>query len=144
MLNVCQHKHLNTAVLDNFPIKVDVLDLQLAAHPDRSKVEFIVNCLRTGFHKDIIQLRSADTNCSSALAHPNVIDKYLADEIQARRVAGPFDTPPFPNVHVSRFGVIPKKNKPDHDAWRLILDLSFPADHSVNDGILKKRISSSL
>ena len=34
MLNVCQHKHLNTAVLDNFPIKVDVLDLQLAAHPD--------------------------------------------------------------------------------------------------------------
>jgi hypothetical protein len=139
MLNVCQHKHLNTAVLDNFPIKVDVLDLQLAAHPDRSKVEFIVNGLRTGFrtcfHKDIIQLRSADTNCSSALVHPNVIDKYLADEIRARRVAGSFDTPPFPNVHVSRFGVIQKKNKPD--AWRLILDLSFPGDHSVNDGIFK-------
>ena len=36
---------------------------------------------------------------------------------------------------MSRFGVIPKKNKPD--AWRLILDLSFPADHSVNDGIFK-------
>ena len=114
-------------MLDNFPIKVDVLDLQLAAHPDRSKVEFIVNGLRTGFrtgfHKDIIQLRSADTNCSSALAHPNVIDKYLADEIRARRVAGPFDTPPFPtppfpNVHVSRFGVIPKKNKSD---FRLVV-----------------------
>ena len=33
----------------------------------------------------------------------------------------------------SRFGVIPKKNKPN--SWRLILDLSFPFDHSVNDGI---------
>ena len=31
--------------------------------------------------------------------------------------------------------MIPKKNKPD--AWRLILDLSSPADHSVNDGIFK-------
>ena len=114
--------------------------MQLAAHPDRSKVKFVTDGLRTGFrtgfHADKINLKSAETNCSSAIAHPNVIDKYLADEIDARRVAGPFEAPPFPNLHVSRFGVIPKKSKPD--AWRLILDLSFPTDHSVNDGIFKK------
>ena len=90
---------------------------------------------RTGFHADKVNLKSAESNCSSAIAYPDVIDKYLADEIDARRVAGPFERPPFPNLHVSRFGVTPKKNKPD--AWRLILDLSFPTDHSVNDGIFK-------
>ena len=136
--NVC-HQHLNTTVLGNFPIKVDVLDMQLAAHPDRSKVKFVTDGLPTGFctgfHADKINLKSAETNCSSVIAHPNVIDKYLADEIDARRVAGPFEVPPFLNLHVSRFGVIPKKNK--SDAWRLILDLSSPTDHSVNDGIFK-------
>jgi hypothetical protein len=33
----------------------------------------------------------------------------------------------------SPFGVITEKNQPDK--WRLILDLSSPAAHSVNDGI---------
>ena len=36
------------------------------------------------------------------------------------------------NIHVSPFGVIPKKAP---GKWRLIIDLSHPAGHSVNDGI---------
>jgi len=42
-------------------------------------------------------------------------------------------------IHCSPFGVIPKKNKPGK--WRLILDLSTPTDHSVNNGIAKDRSS---
>ena len=34
---------------------------------------------------------------------------------------------------MSRFGVIPKRHQPGK--WPLILDLSSPAGHSVNDGI---------
>ena len=45
----------------------------------------------------------------------------------------------FPNLHVSRFGVIPKKHQ--LGKWRLILDLSSPLCHSVNDGILKEPFS---
>ncbi len=48
--NVCQHEYLHSVVIDNFPIKIDIFDMQLAAYPDRPKVEFIVNGLRTGFH----------------------------------------------------------------------------------------------
>ena len=44
---------------------------------------------------------------------PDVIDKYLAAEIQARRVVGPFESPPCPEIHTSCFGVIPKKGKPN-------------------------------
>ena len=46
-----------------------------------------------------------------------------------------------PTVHISPFGVIPKKHKPGK--WRLILDLSSPAGLSVNDGIDKDLCSLS-
>ena len=48
-------------------------------------------------------------------------------------VAGPFSAPPFPNLHVSSFGVIPKRGQPGK--WCLIVDLSSPGGASVNDGI---------
>ena len=38
-------------------------------------------------------------------------------------------------AHISRFGVIPKRHTPSK--WRLIVDLSYPTSHSVNDGIPK-------
>lgn len=49
------------------------------------------------------------------------------------RVAGPFASPPFPFLHVSSFGVIPKKGQPRK--WHLIVDLSSPGGASVNDSI---------
>ena len=42
-------------------------------------------------------------------------------------------TPPL--LQISPFGVIPKKNRPDK--WRLIVDLSSPEGHSINDAISK-------
>ena len=67
--------------------------------------------------------------------HPEVIDEYIAHEIKTGRVLGPLNTPPYSNLQINRFGVIPKKNKTN--SWRLNLDLSFPFEHSVNDGISK-------
>ena len=72
--------------------------------------------------------------CSS-LQHPSVIDSYLQNEVSVGRVAGPFPAPPFPSLHISHFGAIPKNNQPGK--WRLILDLSSPEGQSVNDGIPK-------
>jgi hypothetical protein len=53
----------------------------------------------------------------------------------ARRVAGPFDAPPFDNFVVSPLGLVPKK---ESNKFRLIHDLSYPKlgeTPSVNDGI---------
>ena len=47
------------------------------------------------------------------------------------RVIGPLDLDAWPDVHISRFGVIPKSS----GGWRLILDLSAPEGASVNDGV---------
>ena len=71
----------------------------------------------------------------SAIEHPIAIDKCLATEIARGHVTGPFGTPLIPNFHCSPFGVTPKKGQPGK--WRLILDLSSPDQHSVNDGISK-------
>ena len=49
------------------------------------------------------------------------------------RVAGPFNAPPIASLHISSFGVVPKKSQPGK--WRLIVDLSSPGGASVNDGI---------
>ena len=44
-----------------------------------------------------------------------------------------------PNVHINRFGVIPKKHQPGK--WRVITDLSYPKGSSVNDAINRKLCS---
>ena len=44
-------------------------------------------------------------------------------------------------MHISRFGVIPKTHQPNK--WRLIIDLSHPQGHSVNDNIPKMLCSLS-
>lgn len=70
----------------------------------------------------------------SALLNRGVVEQYLAREVSLGRVAGPFLSSPFASpLHLSRFGVIPKRGRPGK--WRLIVDLSHPQGGSVNDGI---------
>lgn len=91
------------------------------------------------FNPAFVSLRSARQNMPSASLQPSVIDDYLQTELPKKRVAGPFSTPLLPNLHISPFGVIPKKHQPNK--WRLILDLSHPEGHSVNDEVPKDPFS---
>ena len=70
----------------------------------------------------------------SAREHPEVIDKYLQEELVRGRMLGPFSSSDnLPPLHINRFGVIPKGH--NTGKWRLITDLSFPQGASVNDAI---------
>ena len=69
----------------------------------------------------------------SAVEHPEVVESYLEAELAAGNLAGPFSPEELPGVVYNRFGVIRKANKPGK--WRLIVDLSYPEGHSINDGI---------
>ena len=112
----------------------DAFARELVFHPYQRLVSYVIQGLRQGFklgfHRSF-KLKSAKHNKPSAHQHPSVI--YLAAEVSRNRVAGPFQVSPFPNLHVSSFGVIPKKGQPDK--WRLIIDLSAPEGASVNGGI---------
>ena len=70
--------------------------------------------------------------------HPEVVQKDLEAEKDARRVMGPFAVGEI-KAYISSLGVIPKKQKPG--SWRLILDFSHPEGSSVNDGIRREKCS---
>ena len=81
-------------MLSDFPINVDCMATQLISYPDRSKVDYLITGLwegfHIGFHADNVKLKSAIVNCPSANEHPEVIDKYVSDEI----IAGPSSVGP--------------------------------------------------
>ena len=78
------------------------------------------------------KLVSCKHNMPCAYAHSEIVDNYLKEELSFGSIAGPFKSPPFPNLHINRFGVIPKSTP---GKWRLINYLSYPFGASVNDGI---------
>lgn len=94
-----------------------------------------------GYCPLIAELKSSKKNMNSACHHAEVIDEYLAKEVQEGRVAGPFPHGAIPKAQINRFGVIPKGHQANK--WRLIVDLSHPKGKSVNSGIPKHLCSMS-
>ncbi len=108
----------------------------LAAHPDQQFANFILSGLAEGFRigfREGQNLLSARRNKPSAYQHPEAVEQYLSKEITAGRLVGPFPPGMIAGVHISRMGVVPKGHQ--RDKWRVITDLSFPPQTSVNDGV---------
>jgi len=71
------------------------------------------------------------------------VSAYLVHEVDLGRMPIVPSTPQLgpPLLQISPIKVIPKKNRPDK--WRLIVDLSSPEGHSVNDAIRQNLCSVS-
>ena len=120
------------------PLQVDEWSELLKAHPDQQYVAFLLRGMTFGFRVGFNRaqkLRPAKRNMKSALERPSVIQDYLEQESSQQTNLGPFCPQDMKHlsIHTSKFGVIPKKHAPGK--WRLIVDLSSPDNHSVNDGI---------
>ena len=105
----------------------------LRKHPDHSFVTSLLASLVHGFDLGYTGPRSRRTNpnLKSAYQHPNVVTHGLQLECTQGHMAGPYPSPPLPNLQCSGLGVVPKKN----GSWRLIMHLSAPYGSSINDGI---------
>ena len=127
----------------NTPLVINEWRKCLAKHPDKEFVDYIIRGLeegfRLGFRCGACARQSARSNMHSARERPEVIDDYLAREVGLGRVMGPLERKEFPDIHVSRFGLVPKGHQPDK--WRLIVDLSHPSGASINDGIERELCS---
>ena len=126
------------ACVINTPLSLTAWKSLLTEHPHQELVQFfttgISNGFRIGFSQSkFFQLKRARKNIQSADLHKQVVDSYLQEELSTGRVAGPFPNSLVPHGQINRFGVIQKHHKPD--SWRLIIDLSHPHNHSINDGI---------
>ena len=129
------------------PVCLAYWKTELASHPDSSFASWLCNGFSRGFSigfsEDAPELRSSHSNMLSATEHHQVVSDYLAKELNyehlllANSSAEGFTRQV--NIHVSPLGVIPKKGRPN--CWRLIMDLSAPLGHSVNDGIAKELCS---
>ena len=131
-----------------FPLqsKVDWWVAGLESHPDRLFVAYIVEGLlhgfRTGFvdedRRIINHQRGQVDNLPATKDHKDVVDAYLQKECHLGRVMEVKVEPSWGEIHVSPIGVIPKKTA---GKWRLIVDLSSPKGHSINDGISEELAS---
>ena len=117
----------------------------LANHPEKEFTQFILNGIqlgfRVGFNYSQQVLKSKSRNMLSTLDHPAVVEAYIHNELTLGRLAHIPNPTNLPWYHASPIGIIPNKHKPGK--WRLIVDLSAPEGHSVNDGIEKALCSLS-
>ena len=121
----------------NTPLQWQAWDRLLATHPDQRLRSYLVQGIKEGFRIGFARRvegvsNNSTRNMPSANDQPQVIDDYLAEECSLGRVLGPLRQEFFPQVHMNRFGVIPKGTS---GRWRLIVDMSYPDGASVNDGI---------
>lgn len=129
------------------PEPVEVTSLKLPAWkqylhqcPLDDKI-WVLDGIKSGFSLDCdsTEFKNAARNLSSANVQPDVVDSYLEMEISNGTMAGPFQTLPFENCQINRFGVIPKSD----GKFRMITDLSYPHGHSINDGVSKENAAVS-
>jgi len=110
---------------------------ELATHPDKSFAAYILTGMQKGFHigadRGRLSLRPGPGNLPSVYQHPHLIDTHIAGEVEQGRMLGPVPDHLSPHCHCNPIGLIPKPHQPGR--WRLIVDLSAPRDHSVNNAI---------
>ena len=135
--------HPNLAQQAQSPLKPVVWATALKTHPDPTLAYYITEGIKHGFRIGYDysnhSCNHAHGNLPGAKDHPDIISKYLSDELSKGRMLGPFPVGAIPGIQISRIGVIPKKSTPGK--WRLITDLSFPPGKSVNDGIASDMVS---
>jgi len=126
------------------PLKVAEWEKAMRGHPDEALVAYVLSGIQEGFRVGFDHAKrsciSAKANLPSAATNQEVVTAYLEEECAHGRVilVGPRES--VAGLHISPFGVIPKGQT---GKWRLIVDLSSPHGHSVNDGIDRELCSLS-
>ena len=93
----------------------------------------VLNLLKFGMPincKSNYGIRKQQKNHYSALCFKDSISDYLAKNIHCQAILGPFESPPLEDLCFSPLMTVPKDEK-----RRVIVDFSFPAGKSINDGI---------
>ena len=138
---VILHKHLRSSPLPNaFSARIAVptilnIDFWKAALSSYHDHE-IVNFLEFGWPINYTASQwphPVNHNHPSAVKHASAVQKVINKEVNLKATAGPFSENPFDcPIMLSLLLTVSKNNSLD---CCLVLDLSFPPEHSVNDGI---------
>ena len=116
-------------------LNIDFLEEKLRDYEDKEVIEF----LKYGYPVNsnmVLEGPILNRNHSSAVSHPDQIDKFVKKGLSSHSIIGPFKVSPFDNYVVSPLASVEKADSMDR---RIIMDLSFPKGKSlsVNDSIPK-------
>ena len=114
-------------------LNIEACQTELSSYWDQQLLEFLQFGFPLGFNRKC-ELKYTEENHKSAIEFPNDIANYLKEEIDQKAIYGPFKEKPIKGGHVSPFMT---RHKPESSNRRVIIDLSWPKHHSVNDGIDK-------
>ena len=122
------------------PINVDEVKKALSDYPDQNIAHSITHGLEFGFKLNYSGPRLPfDMHLRYIFGERyEIANRKILKEINLGRLAGPFPEPPFPTFRVSPISFIPKKSSTE---FRLIHNLSFPPNNSVNDFIDREHCS---
>ena len=129
-----KEKTRTVALKGRSPIKVDRLVRLLKLFPQKMAAESIRSGFTQGYTIGYRGPRQAimARNQKSVRDRMDIARQKIQQEIDLGRVAGPFDTLPFPHMRISPLGLVEKSQK---GKFRLIHNLSFPQGNSVNEYI---------
>ena len=137
-----QHLHVKASGCSNFmhcrtpvvsQLNVDAWEASLVDYWDKQLMFLIRYGFPLDFNRDS-PLYSDNRNHNSAVEFPNDVRAYLEEEREFGAILRPFKKCPIKNCHFSPFMT---RHKPNSDNRRVIIDLSWPLENSVNDGIDK-------
>lgn len=121
------------SILNN--INILYLDYMLKDYEDKQIIEFLNYGWPINFSGVIEKQTKLVYNHKGATEYQTLIDKYIKQELLSGATIGPFDCNPLNrDLFISPLNSVPKKDSLDR---RVILDLSYPRNRSVNDSIPK-------
>jgi hypothetical protein len=140
---VNQHKLINLSGVPNYlgvrlpissPLKIENWRLLLADYADYAVCDFLEFGFPVGYAVNRLP-DSSHINHRGALNFSDHVDSFIYKEVTLSAALGPFDQNPlFLPLNLSALNTVEKRDSLER---RIILDLSFPDDRSVNAGIIK-------
>jgi hypothetical protein len=133
---VTSAKHFQLYSLGSSPICVNEVEKSLLLYPLQEVTKELIEGLRFGFKLKYTgtRLPVLTKNSKNVSEHNEVVGRKTKKEITMGRVAGPFNHSPMPTLRISPIFLTTKNN----GDFRLIHNLSQPAENSVNDFIDSK------
>ena len=123
--------------LGRFPLIIKNVEKALFKYPQPDIAKELIQGFKYGFKLQYTSPRQLfEINMKEIVGEKAVVaNDKIYKEIKLGRIAGPFHFPPFPTLRISSISVIPKRSSSE---YRLIHNLSFPENGSVNDFIDKE------
>lgn len=115
------------------PVKPEILKAYLEGY-EQDLANYLISGFTYGFQLGCLNTPSStpSKNHGSTNKHPEIVLNKIKKEQSYGRISEASTNPQYPNLVISPLGVVPKKAP---GQFRLIHDLSYPENNSVNSQI---------